>query len=479
MVFRQIVEPKLAQYSYLIGCQRTREAIIVDPMRDVQRYFAEAERENLELLGAAETHIHADYVSGLRECAERGLKIYASDEGAPEWRYEWLIGSKYNHRLLHHNDTFRVGHVHIRAVHTPGHTPEHLMFVITDAGAGALEPLGLLTGDFVFVGDVGRPDLLESAAGVANVMESSARQLYRSLLEFRRLPEYYHVWPGHGAGSACGKALGAVPSSTVGYELRFNESLRHAETEEQFVHFILDGQPEPPYYFGRMKRINREGPPLLATYPNPSRISIEELLSLAGNTGVALLDTRSREEFMSGYIPGSIFVPWNRQFNTIAGCYVQEDTPIYLLIEDSRVEEAVLDLFRIGLDTIAGYATPEMIEHYVHNGGRLERIPRFTINQVGEILLKGDQSVLDVRSGAEFRGGHLPNAVNIAHTRLLSCLDDVPTRSPLYIHCATGSRSAVAAPFLKRHGRNVIYVDGDFDRWWAECVGMPQQAGGS
>ena len=203
MLVRQIADSKLAQFAYLIGCPRTGEAIVIDPERDVDRYFDLAARHKLRIVAAADTHIHADYLSGLREMAARGVFVYASKEGGPEWRYEWLLHGEYPHRLLGHRDQFSVGCIEFVAVHTPGHTPEHLSYLVRDAGGGAEDFIALASGDFVFVGDVGRPDLLERAAGLVGVMEPSARAQFASIQrEFRGLPEFIQVWPAHGAGSA-------------------------------------------------------------------------------------------------------------------------------------------------------------------------------------------------------------------------------------------------------------------------------------
>src|SRR5436190_7617447 len=240
MFFRMIYDDKLAQACYLIGCQRTGEAILIDPQRDIDRYQKVADAERLRITAVAETHIHADFLSGVREVAERtGAKIHVSDEGDADWKYRWLgkksTGGSYPHQLLHHGDSFRVGNIVFTVLHTPGHTPEHICFMVTDTGGGANEPMGILTGDFVFVGDLGRPDLLETAAGIAGAKEASAHTLCESAAEFLKLPDYLQVWPAHGAGSACGKALGAVPQSTVGYEKRFNPSLRLAGSPGAFV----------------------------------------------------------------------------------------------------------------------------------------------------------------------------------------------------------------------------------------------------
>ncbi|HCT46037.1 MAG TPA: MBL fold metallo-hydrolase, partial [Phycisphaerales bacterium] len=272
MLMRMIYDEKLAQAAYLIGCQQTGEAIIFDPERDVDRYIDLAATHGLQIIAAAETHIHADFVSGSRELAERiGAKVYVSDEGGEDWRYQWLDkksgGGSYDHQLLKDGDSFRVGKIEFTALHTPGHTPEHMVYLVTDHGSGATEPIGMVSGDFVFVGDLGRPDLLETAAGQAGAMEPSARNLYNTLQRLEGIPDFVQVWPAHGAGSACGKALGAVPTSTIGYEKRFNPAILAGRDEQRFVDFILSGQPEPPLYFANMKRDNKIGPPVLGGLP--------------------------------------------------------------------------------------------------------------------------------------------------------------------------------------------------------------------
>ena len=460
MFFRQVFDSELAQYAYLIGCQRTGEAVVVDPERDVDRYFEIAAAEGLRLTAATETHIHADFLSGARELAERGLAVYLSDEGGDDWRYGWTGSGDYDIRLLRDGDAFSVGNVELKAVHTPGHTPEHLSFKVIDHGGGAEEPIGVASGDFVFVGDLGRPDLLESAAGVAGAREPSARRLYASLPRFLELPDYLQVWPGHGAGSACGKALGAVPMSTVGYEKRHNAALLAAEGgEDAFVGAILEGQPEPPLYFGRMKRLNRDGPPVLGELPAPRRISAAELGDLAGRLDVAVLDTRAdRTAFMSGHLPGSIYAPLNKSFPTIAGSYVEAGMPLYLLIEAERVAPAVRQLVRIGLDDVAGYAPHEALEQA---GVELAVTETVDFEQGRQ---RAEAVTLDVRRLAEFELGHVPGALNVAHTRLLARQDEIPRDRPLLVYCQTGARASSAASLLERLGHAVLYVDDDFGK---------------
>lgn len=467
MFFRQIFEPKLAQYSYMVGCQQTGETVVLDPMRDVQQYFDIAAKEKLTITAAADTHIHADYITGLREMAERGIKVYASDEGDAEWKYEWLIGSNYDYELLKDGSTFVIGNIELKAIHTPGHTPEHLVYSVTDKGGGADRPMGIVTGDFVFVGDVGRPDLLESAAGMKDVMKPSAQTLYRSLEKFKTMPEFMQVWPGHGAGSACGKALGAVPSSTVGYEMQFNPSLKEATSEQNFVNFILEGQPEPPLYFARMKRDNKTGPAVLGKLPEPKKTETSRLSEFKGNLEAALVDTRDREEFMNGHLEGAIFSPLDKQFNTTVGSYVTEDQPIYLVIDEEHLEDAVRDLINVGLDDIRGFIPVKEYEKWLADNQAAVSIPHLDFENDGEQLTRDDIHVLDVRKASEFAEGHIDGAQNIPHTRLLERIDEVdPAGKTVYVHCSAGGRSAVAAALVQRYGHEVSYVDGEFDSWY-------------
>lgn len=464
MYFKQFFDEKLAQYAYLIGCQKTGEAVIIDPMRDVETYIAAAAKEGLNIVAAADTHIHADYVTGLRELAERGVKVYASDEGDKDWKYEWLIGSSYNYQLMKDGDEFNIGNIKIRAWHTPGHTPEHLSYFVTD-GAAADEPLGIATGDFVFVGDVGRPDLLESAAGAVGNMEPSARRLFKTVESFKSVPEYLQIWPGHGAGSACGKALGAIPETTVGYELRFNQSIRAASSEDNFVKFILDGQPEPPLYFARMKRDNKLGPKVLGSLPQPKMLAPGDVAGLANSREYVVIDSRTREEFYAGHIPGSISSTLNKQFNTIVGSFVTDEEKVVLVVDQNRVKEAVTDLIRIGIDQIVAYVTPDDLAAFVANGGQLATEQPVKFSKMPEFEGIADYQVVDVRKATEYVLGAVPGAVNIAHTRLRARLDELPKDKTLVVHCQAGGRSAVAAAYLKREGFKVVLVDDAYENY--------------
>jgi hydroxyacylglutathione hydrolase len=470
MLFRQFFDPKLAQYAYLVGCQQSGEALIIDPERDIDRYVEAAEAEGLRIVAVAETHIHADFLSGAREFAERfGARLYLSDEGGEEWASDWARTGAYDVQFLQDGDRFRLGGIEIQAAHTPGHTPEHLSYVIIDRGSGAYTPIGVATGDFVFVGDLGRPDLLEQAAGMHGVQEPSARSLYASLPRFTELQDYVQVWPGHGAGSTCGKALGAVPQTTVGYEKLYNASLSAAaDGEDAFVQAILAGQPEPQTYFARMKRDNNHGVPLLGALPQPQKFTAAELGLMVEKGATLVVDTRlDRSAFMARHVPGSLHAPMNKSFNTAVGSLVEDETtPLLLIIEAAAVEEAVRDLVRIGYDNIVAFVTPETLTRYFDRGGSSATIAEATFAEVAARKDQDDVVVVDVRFAAEFAAGHVPGAISASYTRLPSYAQDrVPRGKTLMVHCATGARSAAAASYLAREGFRVVYVNGPFEEY--------------
>jgi hydroxyacylglutathione hydrolase len=468
MLFRLLFDDKLAAASYLIGCQKTGQAIVIDPQRDIDRYTQFAAAEGLKIIAATETHLHADFLSGLRELAESGVKVYASDEGGPDWKYQWLgqksTGGSYDYQLLHDGNHFQVGNIDFQVVHTPGHTPEHICFLVTDKGGGASEPMGIATGDFVFVGDLGRPDLLESAAGMQGAADSSAHQLYRSIGKFNALPDFLQVWPAHGAGSACGKALGAVPQTTVGYEKRFNPSLRAADSEQHFVDFILSGQPEPPLYFARMKRDNKLGPKVLHGLPRPQELSAQDLTTLNASK-IALIDTRPWDTFKSGHLSGALFFPLNRSFSTDTGAMIDGQEEIYLLLEPEKLDEALRALVRVGLDNIRGYITPATFKEFVQQGGKLATTPDLTVKQAEELVADPKTFILDVRGRNEYSAGHFPTALNITHTRLASRLAEIPHDKPLLVHCRSGTRSARACALLQKHGYSPANLAGGYLAW--------------
>jgi hydroxyacylglutathione hydrolase len=464
MLLRYFYDPKLAHASYMVGCQATGEAIIIDPGRNVDVYLEAAAREGVHIVAATETHIHADFVSGCRELAERvGVTLYLSGEGGPDWQYQYLVG--YPHQLLKDGDSWYIGNIKFETMHIPGHTPEHLAFMVMDGEALAV-PMGIFSGDFVFASDVGRPDLLETAAGIEGTKEAGARTLFNSLQRFKQLSDYLQIWPAHGAGSACGKALGAVPSTTVGYERLANWAFQ-IEDEAKFVAAVLDGQSEPPRYFATMKRVNKEGPALLEDTLDLPQLSVKALETLR-QAGVPIMDTRSPQAFAQGHIPGTFNNPAAlRSFITYAGSFLDEETPFYLIIEKAHLQEAVTDLQRIGLDNIAGYFTPEMVEMWARQTGHsLNQIPQVTVSQVAEDIKTGQMIVIDVREAAEFVTGHLPLARNIVLGNIFYQLDDIPANQPVVLQCQSGFRSNIAASLLASRGlSNIMNLQGGYQAW--------------
>jgi hydroxyacylglutathione hydrolase len=466
MLIKRFYDEKLAQASYLVGCAATGEALVVDPNRDVEQFVEAAEREGMRITHITETHIHADFVSGARELAERtGGRLHLSAEGGENWQYEFAADA--DAVLLKDGDGFKVGNIQIDVLHTPGHTPEHLSFVVTDT-ASADRPMGVFTGDFIFVGDVGRPDLLERAAKYAGTMEDGARVLYRSLQKFKAaLPDYVQLWPGHGAGSACGKALGAVPQTTLGYEKLFNWGLADT-TEDAFVQAVLAGQPEPPMYFAQMKRINREGPRVLHGFRRPQRLPESRLERLIEG-GELVVDTRHAADYASAHIPGTLNVPLGNSFTTWAGSVLPYDRSFYLIVDDasgSAMDEIVRDLAMIGLDDVAGCFGPDVVKAWIETDRAAQGVPEVAPDQLEELMRLDAIELLDVRNSSEWNAGHLPGSRNFPLGRLPEQLDLLPRNRPLVVYCETGGRAAVAIGVLQANGfDDVRHLTGDFSAW--------------
>ncbi|HUL71874.1 MAG TPA: rhodanese-like domain-containing protein [Vicinamibacterales bacterium] len=468
MFVKRFFEPTLAQTSYLIGCPDAREAIVIDPNRDVDQYLREAEAEDVRITHVTETHIHADYVSGSRELAARaGATVYLSDEGGADWTYQFAGDS--NVVRVKHGHQLAVGRVLVDVLHTPGHTPEHLTFLITDRAA-ANEPMAAATGDFIFVGDVGRPDLLERAAKVAGTMESSARALFRSLQAFRARPDWLQIWPGHGAGSACGKGISAIPQSTLGYEKRFNWAFQ-IDREDEFVRSVLAGQPEPPKYFAEMKRINKEGPRLLGGFNRPPRLDASLLPKLL-QEGALVIDTRRAADFAVGHVPGTINIPLNTSFTTWAGWLVPYTADFYVLVDDRRpdaLDVVVRDLAMIGLDRVAGYFDTVAVDALVVAGRPLGTIPQLGTTDLAASLEHNGIALIDVRNAAEWRTGHIAGARHIPLGYLADELDTLPRERTIVVQCQGGSRSAIGASLLRARGFDrVVNFTGGMAAWVSE-----------
>lgn len=457
MFFQHVYDKTLAQASYFIGCQKAGVAAVIDAKRDVDTYLEIAKQNNMKITHIMETHIHADFLAGSRELAAlTGAKLYLSDEGGPGWEYE------FDHVGLKDGDSFMMGNLKFDVIHTPGHTPESISFLLTDTPASP-EPVMFFTGDFVFVGDIGRPDLLEKAAGMTGTMDAGAHEMFKSINKFNKLPDYIQVWPGHGAGSACGKALGAVPSTTVGYEKVRNWAFRFANDENGFVKFLLEDQPEPPKYFAMMKKLNKVDRKLLTEVPKLKHLSNDEMMEAMGK-GIKLIDARNKTEFAKGFIPGSINIQGNNSFATWAGWYLTYEEPFMLLADESQLDDLTRKLMRIGLDNINGYVSST--EAYTKAGGTLDKVPVINIDEFKSILSEPDVQVVDLRGATEYKSGHIKGADHVFVGTLLNNLDKVSKDKKVVIHCQGGDRATIGYSLLAKSGyTNVLNYSASMNEW--------------
>jgi hydroxyacylglutathione hydrolase len=446
MILKNFYDNRLAQASYLVGCEGTGEAIVIDPLRHPEPYLEEADRLGLRIVGVTETHIHADYLSGSRELAERtGARLYLSDEGTADWKYAYA--DQPNVTLLRDGDSIRVGAIELRALHTPGHTPEHLAFLLFDHARGT-EPVALFSGDFVFVGDVGRPDLLERAAHVEGTMVAGARQLFHSLRRLDSFSDGLLIWPGHGAGSACGKSLGGSPVTSLGYERATNWAFA-IQSEDKFVEEVLAGQPEPPLYFAEMKKLNRLGPALLSQHRVP------ELSTVSGQ----LVDIRGGDEIRADFKQGSLAIPLSKSFATWAGWTLRYDQPITLVANTQQDADQALEALQlIGLDSVVGWVRPEFIP-----GGR--PIAQTTCSQIQPAC-----TVVDVRGSGERSTARIEGSTHVPLGYLRDWMSSQSPTQRLVVHCQSGGRSLLAASLLLSAGfENVAELSGGLSQAQERC----------
>ncbi|PCF49677.1 persulfide dioxygenase-sulfurtransferase CstB [Staphylococcus delphini] len=432
MFFKQFYDNHLSQASYLVGCQRTGEAIIIDPIRDLTEYIKVAEKEGLTITQATETHIHADFASGIRDVAKRlNADIYVSGEGDEQLGYKNMPEQTH---FVKNKDVIQVGHVKLEVLHTPGHTPESISFLLIDEGGGSSVPMGLFSGDFIFVGDIGRPDLLEKSVQMKGSTEVGAKQMYQSIDRIKALPDYIQIWPGHGAGSPCGKSLGAVPMSTLGYE-KINNWAFNETDEKQFIETLTSNQPAPPHHFAQMKKINQLGMDLYQPYNVYPSLDHERIA----------FDLRSKEAFHGGHTEGTINIPYNKNFINQIGWYLNFEKGIDLIGDKSTVEQATQTLQLIGFDRVEGYRLPN---------------PEMTTQSIHSADMSGDEAhVLDVRNDEEWKNGHLEQAVHIPHGKLLTEKIPFNKEDKIYVHCQSGVRSAIAVGILEHKGfKNVVNV---------------------
>jgi len=460
LYFKQFYLGCLAHASYLVGSRG--EAAVVDPRRDVDEYLADARAQGLTIRYVIETHLHADFVSGHRELAERtGASVVFSAKA----------GAAFPHRAVADGDEIRIGDVVLRVLETPGHTPESICVLVID-GESSPEPRLVLTGDTLFIGDVGRPDLV-GAQGLS--AESMAALLYDSLHgKLLALPDAVQVYPAHGAGSLCGRNISQQTSSTIGEQRRVNYALQPMP-KERFVRMVTSDLPEAPQYFPRDVAINREGAPPLADRPLPAALSPAGVRALQAQ-GAIVLDVRGAPSFGTAHVPGSLNVGLGGQFASWAGALVPHARPVVLIAEDeSGVREGVLRLARVGLDNVAGYLAGG-IAAWDRAREPLASLPQIAVDELKERLQEQPQlNVVDVRRPAEWLAGHVPGAVNIPLDRLERDAARLDPKRATVVICAGGYRSSAAASLLEQRGfRELSNVMGGTSAWLA--AGYPTEA---
>jgi glyoxylase-like metal-dependent hydrolase (beta-lactamase superfamily II)/rhodanese-related sulfurtransferase len=454
MHFRQFYIGCLAHASYLIG--DGGEAVVVDPSRDIQMYLDEAEAHGLTITWILETHLHADFVSGHRELAARTgatIGVGARAEAA------------YPHRALAEGNEIRVGSLILKVIETPGHTPESLSFLIY-ARAGDELPWGVLTGDTLFVGDVGRVDILSSRLPVLDLAGLMYDSLHQKLLV---LPDETRVYPAHGAGSLCGRNLGKETWSTIGRERAMNSALKPM-SREAFIMEVTRDVPETPRYYLHSRDLNKAGPRLDAERPMPPLLMPGECATLAGQ-GTLMLDTRSAEAFAASHPPGALHVSLDGQYASWVGTLIRPDEPLLLIAEASRVEEAVTRLARVGYENIAGVFEGNMARWCA------EGLPVAATEWLPlQSWTDGERSVLDVRRSREWEDFHLGGATHIPLAQLPDRLDELDRGAAWVVVCASGYRSSIAGSMLKRAGfARVANGVGGMDAWRA--AGLPLEIG--
>ncbi len=443
MYFKQFYLNCLAHASYLLGSEG--EAAVVDPQRDIEQYITEANVHGLKIKYVIETHLHADFVSGHRELAER--------TGA-----EIIFGAKANatfpHRAVHDGDEIKLGNEILRILETPGHTPEGISILVENK---------ILTGDTLFIGDVGRPDLAASKGFTA---EQMAGMLYESLHEkILTLDDSIEVYPAHGAGSMCGRNISKETSSTIGEQRKFNYALKPM-SKESFVKMMTTDMPEAPAYFFKDAEINRSGAAALTELSRPQELTPQEMNQLA-QIGTLILDVRSATLFGAGHIARAMNLGLGGQFASWAGSLIPLGTPIFLVAEEiAQIDEAVTRLARVGIESVKGYLGGGM---YAWNqaGFKTATIAQMPVDELYEQLQeKVDLQIVDVRRPAEFHSGHLPDATNLELSHLQESFLQLDPNRAIAVLCAGGYRSIAAASILARHGfKEIFNIVGGTSAW--------------
>jgi glyoxylase-like metal-dependent hydrolase (beta-lactamase superfamily II)/rhodanese-related sulfurtransferase len=452
MFFKQFYLACLAHASYLIGSDG--EAAVVDPQRDVDEYLAEATTRGLTIKYVIETHLHADFVSGHREIAARtGAQIVFGEKA----------GVEFPHRAVREGEEIRLGKVVLRVIETPGHTPEGICILVTDTEAPG-EPQKLLTGDTLFIGDVGRPDL---AGGKGYTPHMMAEMMYDTLHgKLLNLPDEVEVYPAHGAGSMCGRNMSNETSSTIGEQRKFNYALKPMSKEE-FVAMLTADLPEAPVYFPRDMEINRSGARGLSELQPPQALTPPQVAQLRGE-GHVLLDVRSAADFGAEHVPGSMNIGLGGQFAMWAGSLIPLNAAIVVIADTgAQVDESVVRLARVGIENVKGFLAGG-VQSWKDAGFPMATIPQVSVTQLKEQMANNDLQIVDVRRPAEYVNGHVPSAFNAPLASLDKSLGPLPLKKEKLtaVICAGGYRSSAAASLLQKQGfSNLLNVSGGTSAW--------------
>jgi glyoxylase-like metal-dependent hydrolase (beta-lactamase superfamily II)/rhodanese-related sulfurtransferase len=433
VLVKHFFTPKIAHSSYILAGGST--CAVVDPSRDTQAYMLAAEELGLRITHVLKTHLHADFVSGhLDLAALAGAEIIAP--GA--------AGCVFPHHGVSGGDSFHLGSVRVDVLETPGHTPDHVSYVVTDTARGA-SPVGVFPGDTLFVGDVGRPDLFPGMA------VSLASRLYESLRKLSELPDFCEVYPAHGAGSLCGRSMASKYTSTIGYETRFNPSLLLRD-EGSFIESLTTGMPPAPDHFARCSEINRLGPALLSTLAPPVPLEPAAFLRAVSDGNCFVLDVRRYDSFAAQHVPGAWSVDSTGNLPTFAGWVAPPDRDILLVASNpEEAREAALWLNRVGLDRVTGYLAGGMFSWTV-NGLPTGRMGLASVHEAHTAISAGHRTVLDVRAPSEYAEFHLPGSLNIPAPDLRTRYGELDPRGVYLVICSTGQRSALAASILISKG---------------------------
>jgi hydroxyacylglutathione hydrolase len=432
----------------MVGNRSPGAVAVIDPIRDVDMYLETAKREGVNITHVFETHIHADFVSGSREVAEKtGAKIYLSSHGGSDWQYE------FDHVPIKEGDEIYIGEYKIKVIHTPGHTPEHVILTLTDTSRSD-EPWMVFTGDFLFVGDIGRPDLLGD-----RFSEELAEKLYDSVHDkLLKLPDWLEVYPDHGEGSLCGKNLGSKRSTTIGFEKRFNYALKPM-SKKDFVRMILQEQPPAPSYFRRMKKVNKEGPRVLGTLPDLKPLGPKEVKSLLDKE-VLLVDARSPEAFGGAHISGAYSIPLDPSFPTWVGYIVPPEKPIVLVVERKEdIEVIVRHLIQVGYDDIVGYLDGG-VRAWLMEGYPIAEIPQISASELKrKIAEEKGMVILDVRTDSEWNSFRYPFALHMHAGQLPERYTELglDKEKPVVVTCRSGHRGSIAGSILEQKGFSKVY----------------------